>query len=267
MLRQSNTHRNEYGPGVAEHVDNLFDRRCIHCGADLNGIPAYAIGNGHKCAPGCPDKLETLLASHDLRIRQTFERNGRVSYQMVWTPHEQYDSYFPTRWFDSEAELIETLIITLEDDKLANIFKMSGDLFKYLSAEMIPEGRSVTRTIRKVQTETMENDRGKQQRAVIFFEGSDLGFVVGNKVNTRTLVQLYGPETDNWIGKPIELYTEWISAFGKDLRAIRIRRALPAPAGANGSSVSAPASNGSQPEPPADPAMVELDALNEELFF
>jgi len=256
----------QYGPGVAERIDNLFDRRCIHCGADLNGVPAYAIGNGHKCAPGCPDRLETLLAAHDLRIEKTFERKGTVAYQIIWSPHNEYDKFFTTRWFDSEAELIETLIITLEDPKMTNIFLMSGDLFKYLSADMIPEGRSVTRTIRKVQAETMENDRGKQQRAVIFFEGNDRGFVLGNKVNTRTMVQLFGPETDHWVGQPIELYTEWISAFGKDMRALRIRQHVPATAAVNGRNGAAPASNGTEPPPPPDPAMAELDALNDELF-
>lgn len=97
---------------------------------------------------------------------------------------------------------------------------------KYVKADDIPEGKKVPVVIDRCKQE--EVGREKDLRLVLYFKGSNKGFVV-NKTNGTAIGDAYGRDTDLWIGKPILLYRTTTSFAGDTLPCIRV--SIP-PAGA-----------------------------------
>lgn len=102
-----------------------------------------------------------------------------------------------------------------------NIYKSS--LFKYIAGDSL-KGKSVTMTIERVVNEDVSNSDGKEEKQVLYFVESKKGMIL-NKTNAKRIARLYGPETDDWKGIVIELYTEPVKAFGETHNALRVREA------------------------------------------
>lgn len=77
----------------------------------------------------------------------------------------------------------------------------------YLKADDI--GRSRPRvTVGEVHLkEFTESDGATKQKLVLMFKGKDKGMVL-NITNTKRMAESYGKDSDAWIGKEIELYSE-----------------------------------------------------------
>lgn len=88
---------------------------------------------------------------------------------------------------------------------------------KYLKASDL-QGRAVVVKMATVRVEKVGDD----QRPILYFVGKDKGCVL-NKTNKNAVVSLYGTETDEWTGKPIELFVALVDYQGKQTEAIRIR--------------------------------------------
>ena len=75
---------------------------------------------------------------------------------------------------------------------------------EYLSAKDYDEGDNLVLTIRSVtQKEFEDRDTGEQvKKHVLHFNERNPGLVL-NKSNGRTLIGLYGNDSDAWIGKAI----------------------------------------------------------------
>lgn len=97
----------------------------------------------------------------------------------------------------------------------------------YLGAWDIP--RDVTVEIAEVRSELLksrENPSGKR-KVVIAFRGARKR-LVGNSTNCQIIEQLYGPDTDKWIGKRVTLYATTTSVGGRgQIPCIRIRPSIP----------------------------------------
>jgi hypothetical protein len=66
---------------------------------------------------------------------------------------------------------------------------------------------------------------GKYDKANLVFES---GEVLGlNSTNNRTLIRAYGPNSDDWIGKEIELYLGEIEYQGSMQAAVLVRPISP----------------------------------------
>lgn len=117
---------------------------------------------------------------------------------------------------------------------------------KWLRASDL-QGTEIVVTIRSLTMEEVE--QGKEAQPVLHFEGKDKGMVL-NKTNAMNISTIYGPETDGWIGKPIQLYTTFVDFQGRSVEAIRVKPVQPV-------SLS-PGSNG-PPTPAGPPASAELD--------
>lgn len=118
---------------------------------------------------------------------------------------------------------------------------------KYLKADDVEEqGGEVPVLIKSVRLEEMQDNEGaKEDKPVLYFNNVPKGMVL-NKTNADRISAVYGDESDLWRGKPVTLYTEQVTAFGKTTNAIRLRVAKPKVQAAT-----APA----EPEAPAeDPA-------------
>jgi hypothetical protein len=86
------------------------------------------------------------------------------------------------------------------------------------------DGKQPTLAIRAVTLEQMGEAHDK--KPVIWFTGAKKGVVL-NKTMARAIADMYGPETDNWTGKYVTLYTEAVRAFGEDHIAIRVKAPRP----------------------------------------
>ncbi len=62
----------------------------------------------------------------------------------------------------------------------------------------------------------------KENRPVLSFNGTEKTLVL-NKTNANTITTLYGRETDNWIGKDIDLYAAQVEFQGQIGPALRVR--------------------------------------------
>jgi hypothetical protein len=94
--------------------------------------------------------------------------------------------------------------------------------YRYLSGEDLLD-QDVTLTIKEVGIDDVQNDRGTEEKPCIAFEETPKMLVL-NKTNARKLTAaLNTPSVENWIGHKITLYCETVSAFGKQVFAVRIK--------------------------------------------
>jgi hypothetical protein len=88
---------------------------------------------------------------------------------------------------------------------------------KYLKAADI-EGSPIV-TIAGIENEEVGKD--KEVRPVLYFEGEDKGIIL-NKTNATNISKAYGYETDDWIGKQVQIGTTMVDFQGQSVEAIRI---------------------------------------------
>lgn len=96
---------------------------------------------------------------------------------------------------------------------------------KWLKAEDFGEGENKVVTIKDVKYETLGQGAKAETKPVIEFR--DAKPLVLNKTNGHIIGQLYGSDTDEWVGKKITLFTMEVDSFGDIVRAIRVRNAVP----------------------------------------
>ena len=87
---------------------------------------------------------------------------------------------------------------------------------KYLKAADLDGDTKVT--ITKIVPEKIDD----QVKPVVSFQGMDLKLAL-NKTNAAVISEMYGPETDNWIGKNLVLYLAKVDYAGKRVDAVRVR--------------------------------------------
>lgn len=83
-------------------------------------------------------------------------------------------------------------------------------------------GGEMPLTIEKVEIKEFDADNGgKERKPIIHFkEGKQM---VCNKTNGNSIAELYGDETDNWIGREIVLVVRDVDFQGKSTPAIRVK--------------------------------------------
>jgi hypothetical protein len=83
-------------------------------------------------------------------------------------------------------------------------------------------GKLVTKTIKKVAIDTLVRVGGaKEKKPVIWFSDTEKMLVL-NKTNCRAIIELYGKETNDWIGKKITLKPDRDKFGGKMVDCVRI---------------------------------------------
>ena len=88
---------------------------------------------------------------------------------------------------------------------------------RWLKAEDL-DGKDVNVVISDVTEETIDETK----RLVVQFESLGKGLVL-NKTNVRRLIEAFGNDTDNWIGKRVPIGTAEVSFKGEDVLGIRIK--------------------------------------------
>ena len=97
---------------------------------------------------------------------------------------------------------------------------------KYLKAIMLPEDTPVVVTMASVETESLGQGRDAEDKAVLYFQGKDKGLVL-NKTNGNTVIELYGADSDDWVGQKIALFRTTTDYAGKTVECIRIKPTKP----------------------------------------
>jgi hypothetical protein len=97
---------------------------------------------------------------------------------------------------------------------------------KYLKAADL-QGHAVKTTIRDVVSEQIGGDR----KLIMYFKGKEKGMVL-NKTNARTIGDVFGDDTDDWIDKQIEVFAMKVDFQGRMVDGLRVR-VLPPPRKAN----------------------------------
>lgn len=101
--------------------------------------------------------------------------------------------------------------------KLSELFP--SNLLK--AQDVLDAGGEMPLVIRNVEVKEFESDSGKERKPIIYFEGEKQ--MVCNKTNGNIIAELYGDETDNWIGKSITLTVREVDFQGKSVPAIRVK--------------------------------------------
>jgi hypothetical protein len=91
---------------------------------------------------------------------------------------------------------------------------------KWLKASDL-QGRQPTMTIADVRFEEIGDG---EKKPVVYFDGTDKGVVL-NKTNATNISEGYGPDTTDWRGRKVVMFTTWVDFNGKSVEAIRMRPA------------------------------------------
>ena len=89
---------------------------------------------------------------------------------------------------------------------------------KYLKAADL-QGKTPVITIERVDLETLNDGAVKP---VIGIKGKDKGLVL-NRINSATIAASYGDETNDWVGKQLELRSEMVQGPNGIVPGIRLR--------------------------------------------
>ena len=83
--------------------------------------------------------------------------------------------------------------------------------------------RDVTVQISSVQIQNLAGEgQDEELKPVVYFTGREKGLGL-NKTNANTIEDMFGAETDDWIGKWIVLHPDETDFGGKRVPCIRIR--------------------------------------------
>lgn len=91
---------------------------------------------------------------------------------------------------------------------------------KWLKASDL-QGDTVV-TMSHITTETV----GDNQLPVLYFQGAQKGLVL-NKTNANSISQIYGPETDGWVGRQMVMVSAFTDFQGQRTSCIRLNPPQP----------------------------------------
>jgi hypothetical protein len=94
---------------------------------------------------------------------------------------------------------------------------------KYFSVADL-RGQQLRRKIGKVEVADLrEKDGTTKRKWAVYFEAEDKPLVL-NKTNAQKLAKVFGKDSSQWIGRPVELYAE-MTSFGEGVRLRPLRPA------------------------------------------
>lgn len=86
------------------------------------------------------------------------------------------------------------------------------------------QGKEPTVTIESVEEKKFDNGN----KLVVRFRGTKKCLVC-NKTNAKRIAFMHGNETDQWVGKTITLYVDFVEFQGETVQAIRVKPPQPQP--------------------------------------
>lgn len=102
-----------------------------------------------------------------------------------------------------------------------NIYE-DQSLYPYITGAMLGKAR-VVKEIAAFEYQNVFNPRARREERtpVLKFKDSPKILIL-SRTNIDIIVSLYGPETDHWIGKKLELHVENMTVGGRPVAPIRV---------------------------------------------
>lgn len=97
----------------------------------------------------------------------------------------------------------------------------------------------------------MEEIGSGESKLVVYFDKTEKGLIT-NKTNAMTIAMAYGPETDGWVGKSVEVYPDTTMFQGNPVACIRVKAFYPMSNGAPGGAAGTAPGRQATPAPRAD---------------
>ena len=133
-----------------------------------------------------------------------------------YEPHSEYFESIPLGWYRTAGLAVDDAINLLETYKM-NLHQ-NNKLFPYIRGVMLKD-RAVELTLSKnIKVTELQ---GGDARVELAFTDHEKTAVI-NRNQAQNIINMYGPETDNWNGKKIILYGESGKWFGKFQWGIRV---------------------------------------------
>lgn len=163
--------------------------------------------------------LRDLAAAQSTRVRGLADNSeGKVAILFAYE-NETYENWFTTGYFNSLRRAVSySRAIFQNEDIEMNIFK-STKLFPNIRGVMLKDKRITLTMSGKVNIVEMRD--GADARCEIFFTDHEKTAVI-NRTQLLIVADIYGPETEDWKGKPVALYGEEGTWFGKHTWGIRV---------------------------------------------
>ena len=77
-------------------------------------------------------------------------------------------------------------------------------------------------TIDRIDFEMVGQGSEAEEKPVVFFSGMNQGLVL-NRTNSESIADLFGEDTDDWVGKDVVLYRDRVRFGAKMVDAVRIK--------------------------------------------
>ena len=96
------------------------------------------------------------------------------------------------------------------------------------------ENKPINLTIEKVVMEEVGQGADADTKPCVYFNDSPYKYKNGTKgwvlnvTNSKMIAAYYGDDTDNWIGKPVQVYPDKVQFGGNIVDCLRVRIVAPA---------------------------------------
>ena len=118
---------------------------------------------------------------------------------------------------------------------------------RFLAADDL-QGKAVQVTIQDAGIEAIGQGADMDHKIVLTFAGKKKQMVC-NKTNARTIAELYGDDTDQWLGKPIIIAPREVEFQGNMVWALRVSRQKPVQGGSGAGQTQPQTSGRADPSP------------------
>ncbi len=93
----------------------------------------------------------------------------------------------------------------------------------YIKADLLKPNQELRLVVSEVKLEEVDDGVSKP---VVYFAGKRAGLVL-NRINSNTLADVWGAETDDWAGKEIILFRSMTEYQGRRVPCLRLRHPEP----------------------------------------
>lgn len=165
------------------------------------------------------ETAEKLAAVNDIEVRGIVTSgDGSASVLMAYESGG-YTCYFSTGYLSNEQQAIDFACSILSEplEEIMNLLK-NDKLFPNIRGVMLKDRPVTLHLSGRVNITELQ---GGDARVELFFSDHKKTAVI-NRNQALNIIEVYGPETTDWKGKPVVLYAEEGVWFGKHQWGLRI---------------------------------------------
>ena len=163
--------------------------------------------------------VESAAATHGVKVRGIV-RSGKQATVLMYIEHEGDSiTYFSTGFLLSEQQAVDFAYGLMQEttEEIMNLLK-NDKLFPNINGVMLKDKPVTLHLSGRVNVTELQ---GGDARVELFFSDHKKTAVI-NRNQVLNIIEVYGPETDAWKGKPVVLTAEEGVWFGKHQWGLRV---------------------------------------------